>query len=47
MGPLNITDEERKAMSKQHKDATQKQHDRKQELKKGIQPKKTKEKPTE
>ena len=44
MAQLKLTDEERAAMSKLHKDANQKHHDKKEEMKKGIQPKKTEEK---
>lgn len=46
MAQLKLTDSEREEMSKLHKDATQKQHDRKEEMKKGILPPKGNKKPT-
>jgi hypothetical protein len=47
MSLINLSDEERESIKKQHEEATKKHYDRKNELKKGIQPKKKQEeKPT-
>lgn len=40
MGPFSLSDKEREEIKKQHEEATKKANQRKEELKKGLQPKK-------